>query len=275
MTLFLHSTSSFCFSNRVPDKYWLWRPDWTIQSSRDLGRWGFTSCSLCLQEFIQQHTNYTGFFNSLKVGNMFGGVFGHELKMSTHNSQSTGRTMCFISYVSKRWQICTNSDCFGPFFPETEPEIELYVTRFLRNWTLIIISGEGTAKGSKRKFREPPRNKKARYKEFADLQLGVIPGLLVTRITVTTIQTHEEYQRSLALREQAARNERSRALLQALCGYIEKGEAEEITAYGAKLDPIWDECWYVHCSHSVLHAFEESQDQLLGIPTRTMVKRQL
>jgi len=35
--------------------------------------------------------------------------------------------MCF---VSKRWHICTNSDCFGPFFPETEIEvIELYVIR--------------------------------------------------------------------------------------------------------------------------------------------------
>jgi len=72
--------------------------------------------------------------------------------------------------------------------------------------------------------------------------LGVIPGLLVTRTTVTTTQTHEEYRRSLALREQAARNQRSRALLQALRDYIEKEEAEETPVYGAKLDPIWDEC---------------------------------
>ena len=103
-------------------------------------------------------------------------------------------------------------------------------------------SGEGTAKGAKRKSREPPRSKKARCEEFADLKLCAIPGLLVTRTNVTTIQTHEEYRRSLALREQAARKERSRALLQALCDYIGKEEAEENTAYGAKLDSTWDEC---------------------------------
>jgi len=100
-------------------------------------------------------------------------------------------------------------------------------------------SGEGTAKGAKRKSREPPTSKKARCEEFADLKLCVIPDL---RTTVTMIQTHEEYRRSLALREQAARKERSRALLQALCDYIEKEEAEENTAYGAKLDSTWDEC---------------------------------
>lgn len=138
--------------------------------------------------------------------------------------------MCFVSYVSKRWHICTNSDCFGPFFPETETETE------------VIEFGEGTAKGAKRKSREPPRSKKARCEEFADLKLCAIPGLLVTRTNVTTIQTHEEYRRSLALREQAARKERSRALLQALCDYIGKEEAEENTAYGAKLDSTWDEC---------------------------------
>jgi len=103
-------------------------------------------------------------------------------------------------------------------------------------------SGEGTAKGAKRKSQEPSRSKKARCEEFADLNLCVIPGLLVTRTTVTTIQIYEEFRRSLALREQAARKERSRALLQALCDYIEKEEAEETTAYGAKLDSIWDEC---------------------------------
>jgi len=40
--------------------------------------------------------------------------------------------MCFVSYVSRRWHICTNADCFGPCYPETEAEteiIELYVIR--------------------------------------------------------------------------------------------------------------------------------------------------
>lgn len=130
VTSFLHSTCSPSVS-RI-DEYRLWIPVWTIPTSKSFGRWGLTSCSLCLQEWTQQHTNYTGI---LKVGNMFGDVFDYNVNILNslpHHSQQTGKTMCFVSYVSKRWHICTNSDCFGPFFPETETEIEvieLYVIR--------------------------------------------------------------------------------------------------------------------------------------------------